>query len=320
MRPLEKESSVSSIKIREKVSFDLIESLRNRLENKQDSLIMGILLHAGIYLFELIELTPSDLDPTKKIIRIRKEVAHDRKERMLELPQELISQICRYCDPKKPYLFESPLSGRLNQRYVHRLFARVSLRFGARITPKMLQHLYRAMQIRSKKGGSSFGLKRFDEKKAVSQVQLYAALKKADDTRLNLLIAILLETGCGVGELLLLKKSNIDFLENQIIIEGKNSRVLDVSSALSARLYSYCQEHVFSSEDFLLSRKKKPLSRARLSQMLSHLKPHLSAKEIRYACFSSLFSSDLSKEELVHRSGIRNITKFHLFGALQEHD
>lgn len=111
--------------------------------NKQNQIIIKVLLYTGIRISELVNVLLEDIDFTKCQIRIQKGIRG--KERVVPFPkafkENLESHVLEMCDRKAQYLFESSWKKPYTDRGIRKMMVLSSKKAGLKekITPNTLR-------------------------------------------------------------------------------------------------------------------------------------------------------------------------------------
>jgi integrase len=101
--------------------------------------------------------------------------------------------------------------------------------------------------------------------------QVQNLIDSIDDMRDKLLIKILYEAGCSLGELVNIRVSDINEDRIKIIGPDKNLRYSRISKKLKTNLSLYIRGNNISNESFVLSTKKSPkISVKRVRQLIQY--------------------------------------------------
>ena len=131
-------------KLPEILSVTDVQSLLAQVGNLKHRCIVGLLYASGLRRAEVLALRPTDLDFSRRMVRIRQ--GKGNKDRYSILSKTLIPELMEYLQRYSPdhYLFESPNGGAYSASSVLKIVSRAARRAGIRkrVTPHMLRHSF----------------------------------------------------------------------------------------------------------------------------------------------------------------------------------
>ena len=131
-------------KLPEILSVTDVQSLLAQVGNLKHRCIVGLLYASGLRRAEVLALRPTDLDFSRRMVRIRQ--GKGNKDRYSILSNTLIPELQEYLHRYNPdqYLFESPDGGPYSASSILKIVSRAARRAGIRkrVTPHMLRHSF----------------------------------------------------------------------------------------------------------------------------------------------------------------------------------
>lgn len=131
-------------KLPEVLSVSEVKQLFNQVSNLKHRCIVGLLYSSGLRRGELLKLKPTDLDCSRKLVRISQ--GKGNKDRYSTLSQTLIPELKEYLRRYHPkeYLFEGPRGTAYSASSVLKIVQRAALHAGIskHVTPHTLRHSF----------------------------------------------------------------------------------------------------------------------------------------------------------------------------------
>jgi site-specific recombinase XerD len=319
--------SESYVNQNKKVDFSLVNTLLNLIKNDRNELIVRIISEIGCTSKELVNIKHSDISFKENTIQIGSNDSKKGAKRILSISNKLSDLLKKFSNPNKKFIFHSKKSPQLRTRSIRKIFDKYSKELGTKITSNSIRKAYIINSIKDDKSTDKIktriGIKRFDNKEFINFQEFQNLKKHTKNNRDKIILSILFETGCNVNELVQLNVGDIEFTTNSLILGAvEQKRTITISKKLSLQLKSFVIKQKLTMQDYLLAtRQSSTISEKRIFQIVKRITREAglnkaSPKILRYSHIVQSIAAGKSIEEISKNTGIKNLSKIHLYGSL----
>lgn len=294
--------------------FEQFTKFRNSISEQKHRLIVDILYETGVKASELVDIQVENLAFKEGKLRIK-----GKRQREISLSRELSTRLKSFAASKQSYefLFSTRQSPKFSVRRVEQILALYSEKVGLTetITPRLLRKLFLLRKFREKESfekiSSDLGISNVSKKKIIDRKQAKILLASAESLRDQVILGILLETGCKISELAKLKLSDISISRGEI--RFGNLRRLSISKKLTTAIARFSSGK--KQYEFLFSTRQSAIvSVRRIQQIIKNAAekltgfPEVSAQILRDSMVAHKLGSGISIDEILLETGLSNIT------------
>lgn len=305
--------------------ISLLRKISSNIKGIRDQIIFKLILEVGCTPKEIVELKKEDFEFTTCSMGIGSKDNRRTVKISLELSLQINSLISND-KTNNEHIFSTRQSGTISRRRIAQLVEKNAPLEMKELTPRKLRRIsVKAAFARTKslqKTRAITGIRSLTTKEYLTKEEFDRIREPVRDKRDRLILDIIFEAGCTLGELVNIEVEDIEFARNSLTIRAKEQkREVAISEGLSLRIKEFAMENKLAEKDRLFStRQSKAISGKRVFQILREYSRNVglavNTRILRNTHIAHSLSAGKTIEEVSRQTGIKNLDKFHLYWSL----